>query len=125
MTLENIHKGDSTVTIDGHVVDLGLPIMEAVEVGSLIVISLNDYHLSPDDPFNGRNIVAFDKDGNEVWRIEAFWHTVEARDGRRVPASYTGIDLGEDGKLYAYQGHGYTCEIDLKTGKIVDAEYTR
>ncbi len=74
----------------------------------------------------GRNVLALDKNGNEVWRIEPFAHTVKARDGsREVPAPYTGIDLAEDGKLYAYQGIGYICEIDLKTGKILHEEQTR
>lgn len=73
----------------------------------------------------GRNILALDKNGNEVWRVEPFTHMVKARDGRVVPASYRSFDLGKDGKLYSFQGIGYVCEIDLKTGKIVDAEYMR
>lgn len=86
---------------------------------------LDLYDLTSDDPLKGRNVVAFDMSGDEIWRIEPFWWTVKSRDGRKVPDSYTQIRLGEDGKLYAYQPIGFICEIDPKTGKILSEHQTR
>ncbi len=126
MTIEGFRKRDTSITIDGNAVDLQYPIYDALEAGGVAILRLNYYNMPPDDPLKGRNIVALDRNGKEVWRIEPFWHMVESNDrSRKVPAAYTGIDLGEDGKLYAYQGIGYICEIDLRTGKIIHEEQTR
>jgi hypothetical protein len=81
--------------------------------------------LPTDSPFKGRNIIALDQNGKEVWRVESFWHTIKAKDGRRIPSSYSHLWIGEDGKLFAEQPIGYICEIDLKTGKILQEKQTR
>lgn len=125
MTVENFHARDTSITINGHVVEIGLPIMDVVEVGELHILRINDFTLPSDDPVVGRNVVAIDQDGHEVWRIEDFWYKIEDRDGRRIPDSYSHIQIGKDGKLYAFQPIGFLCEIDLKTGKILHEKQTR
>lgn len=126
MTPQDSSAETTTVTIGGRTIELGSPIDETLRIGELLLVRLDLYDLPPDDPMKGRNVLALDKNGEEVWRIEPFWHKVKAKDGSRdIPDSYIGFDLGEDGKLYAYQGIGYICEIDLKSGKILHEEQTR
>lgn len=122
MTAKNIRKGDTSVTISGKVIDIGLPIQQALDLDDLLILRMDDYELPSDDPFNGRNVTALDPAGNEVWRIEPFWHKVTAKDGRRVPSSYGTIHVGGDGKLYVYHPIGFMCEIDVKTGNILHEE---
>ncbi len=125
MTVDKFHKRATSITVNSHVVELALPIMETVEIDGLHVLRIDDISLPSDDPKVGRNIVALDQDGNEAWRIEDFWHKVGDRDGRKVPDSYSHIRVGDDGKLYAHQPIGFICKIDLMTGKILNEKETR
>jgi len=125
MTQKDERQEETSVEIGGNVVELGVSIDEALALGDILIVLLNLYDLPSEHPFKGRNIVAFDRNGAELWRVEPFWHTVKAKDGRKIPDSYRSIRVEDDGKLYAFQGVGYVCEIDLKTGKIVGEEFTR
>ena len=126
MNVNEIAKGDTSVVIDGTRVDLQLPILESIVHDNLLILRLNDYSLSWDDPHIGRNVVAFMADGKQEWRIEGFWWKVNFKDHtHKVPDSYSQIRIGEDGNFYAYQPIGFICEIDLKTGKILHEHQTR
>lgn len=115
----------STVTIGGKEVDLQLRVDQAVEFNGKTIVVVSHFELPPDDPNFGRNVIAFNGDGSEAWRIKPFWHKVKARDGSMVPDPYDGLRIDKNGKLIAFQGIGYRCELDPKTGEIINAEYTR
>lgn len=116
----------TSVVVDGKVVELGASVEETLAIGDIHIVLLNLYDFPSDYPFKGRNIVALNKDGNELWRVEPFWWTVKAKDGtRKIPDSFSHIHIGDDGKLYAEQPIGFICEIDLKTGKILQERQTR
>lgn len=125
MTIPDFREGETSIFIKDKMVDLEIPILDILELDEIFLVLVEDFDLSPDDPNVGRNIIALDKSGNVVWRVQPFWHTVRAEDGRKVPDSYRSLRLEEGNKIYSYQGIGYVCEIDPQTGKIIGEEYTR
>jgi hypothetical protein len=50
MTAETVGKGDTSVTINGKVIDIGMPVQEALNVGDLLILRTDDYDLPSDDP---------------------------------------------------------------------------
>lgn len=60
-------------------------------------------------PFNESNLYLLDARGRIVWKAEK----PEAR------ALFSKIKLNEDRTLSTFTTHGYLCEIDLNTGKII------
>ena len=114
------------IKINGKEIYVQYPVVKTVEVGEKTIALFDLYDLPSEHPFKGRNVVAYDANGKEVWRIQAFWHHVRSHDGNReIPDAYAGIRRGENGKLLAFQGIGYTCEIDPDTGQIIGEEHTR
>lgn len=60
-------------------------------------------------PFNESNLYLVDSHGSIAWKAEK----PEAR------ALYSKIKLNEDRTLSTFTTHGYLCEVDLKSGKII------
>lgn len=126
MNVNEITKGDTSILMDGKKINIKLPILQSITYDKILILLLNDYGLSCEDPHVGRNVVSIASGGREKWRIEAFWWKVKCKDHlHKVPDSYSHIRIGEDGKLYAYQPIGFICEIDPETGKILSEHQTR
>ena len=125
MTMTNVKKGDTSVSIGGRTIQLEGPVLQSLEIDGLLLLRLKHFNLPSDDPKIGRNVIALDRDGNEVWRIRSFWWEVESLDGKMVPDPYSNFSLREDGTLIIYQGIGYRCELDPKTGELLTQEFTR
>ena len=90
---------------------------------TVVLLYTGDYEKG--DPMVGRNVLGFDGDGNEAWRVEDHGYTIGPDDVNRVPQSFMSIWIGpESGKLKA--GIPYMLfSLDAKTGMLSDPEYNR
>ena len=106
----------SFVEFDGKRIELDKRVEESISLGdkAIVLFYVNDYEVG--DMMVGRNIVAYDKDGNELWRVED--HGLRRRSERRAPDAFFDIRLDEEGRLWGGTP-GIYLEIDLGTGKII------
>ncbi len=81
------------------------------------VVILDVYDCPYDFPNRARNVVAFDAEGNLLWRIEPMKVTFTGRDGKEHPHPYFGIEKHPDGTLWAFGAMGSLRPVDLATGR--------
>ncbi len=64
---------------------------------------------------DGRQLVAFDKDGAVAWRVDVMAEgKMEVKQGTPVIRHL----LIQDGELFATCGKAYSYKVDVKTGKV-------
>ena len=103
----------------GRRIDTDKRIEDVIDMGdkAIVVFYVNDYEMG--DMMVGRNILAYDEDGNELWRVED--HGLRRRSERRAPDAFFDIRLDQEGRLWGGTP-GVELMIDPETGKILDAE---
>jgi hypothetical protein len=108
LTIEN----DSVVCSRGNIKGVH-PVLDAREIGERVLV-LYDYMAFPrGEP--SRNLFAYDLDGNQLWRAEGIG--LGAVDGYTSFLSESPLVLGN----FA----GYSCTIDVSTGKVIDTVFTK
>jgi len=91
---------------------------KAVAIGNELVVLFDKWaEADRHTPFD--NVVCLDESGKVLWRIQEF---TEVR-GRS--SFYTGISLNEKNELLAYNPMGFSCRIDIETGKIIDYAFVK
>ena len=101
-----------------------------IEIDKKIIVCMSSWNKddrkrSESFGFNeGRNIQAFDLEGNKLWEVETIVPTC-ADDIRRNINDYTGFII-ENGKLIAENLNSNSNEytIDMQTGKILESKFT-
>jgi hypothetical protein len=78
---------------------------------TVIVLTLGTSKLAKEEA--GRNVRAFDANGNLLWQIEASSHGVV-----QSPNPYTKLTKRNDRSLTAYNVNGIEYVVDLQTGKV-------
>ncbi len=113
----NYEKVDEkTLLIGGKKVNFGQSVKEVLDLGDRLVVRLYVDDFEVGDMMVGRNIVAFDEDGNELWRVED--HGLRRPGAPDVPDAFFDIHVDEEGRLWGGTP-GIYLGIDLETGKIV------
>lgn len=96
---------DGRDTIQGNIILPYRKVDHVVEIDGVLVLLLE----SRDLELAGRNIVAVDSSGREIWCIED--------PKTRTPSdSFSGLGI-ENGDLIAHSWPGYFYKVDPKTGK--------
>ena len=101
------------VLVAGEYWDLERPILDAHRIGDKIVVVF-DYMSFPRDK-QARNLMAFDLQKNHLWTAEH-------------PTNGTGdtyIQILSEEPLRVSNFASFDCRIDLETGKLLDAEFTK
>tara|TARA_R110002110_G_scaffold198346_1_gene408574 strand:+ start:1516 stop:1890 length:375 start_codon:yes stop_codon:yes gene_type:complete len=119
-------REDGSLDVDGRIVRFPQRIYKFVEYQDIIVICLVNRNIDPADPMVGRNILALDRQGNLLWRVED--HGFEYQDpdaDRLLPQPFIG--LGVNPKINKLRGVlPYVCvTIDEKTGGVSDPVINR
>ena len=106
----------SFVEFAGKRIELDKRVESSIDLGDKVIVLfyVNDYEMG--DMMVGRNILAYDEDGNELWRVED--HGLRRRSERKAPDAFFDIHVDEDGRLWGGTP-GIYLEIDLETGKII------
>ena len=121
-----VDRSGKTLTINGRAIEFDQKVDEVVEFPDRVVIRLRVDDFAVVDPLVGRNILAFDRTGEMVWRIPANGLTRPSRYGGETPGAYFGLWIDKkDGKLKTGIPSGWTFEIDPETGEPSKPEITK
>ena len=93
--------------------DLDRPVLDVHQIGTKIVVVF-DYMSFPKGE-QAKNLMAYDLDQNLLWIAEH--PTTEATD--------TYVEIVEETPLKAWNFACYFCEIDIETGRLLHAEFTK
>ena len=116
---------DESVRINGEAHSFGMEILEILELRDRIIVLFENYEWPDEDPNLGRNIFAYDANGNELWRVQDAEVMIGGRTTEQdVSSGYTDLQLKDDGKIYAW-AMDWRHELDPETVKISNPEYFR
>jgi hypothetical protein len=101
------------VLVDGEYWDLGRPILDAHRIGDRIIVVF-DYMSFPQHK-QARNLMAFDLQKTHLWTAEH--PTNETTD--------TYVHILSEEPLRVSNFASLNCHIDLETGKVLDAKFTK
>ena len=115
---------DSTIFLNGKTLKFEWKIREVVPLSDRVLVRFSILSFPEQDPNAGRNIFAFDSDGNDLWRIEDAHVKVKGRTVSEVSQGYTDIERTEDESLFAWVLE-WRHDLDPETGKISNPKYFR
>ena len=114
---KTIHIGDKSITFD-------VPVREFLELSDRVLVRVSNFTWPETDPDFGRNIFAYDLDGNALWRVEDARVMVGGRTVDEVSQGYMAFQRGDDGKIYVWI-LDYRFDLDPETGKVSNEKYFR
>ena len=101
-----------------------MDVSEILKLPDRVLVMVNNYGAPETDPDFGRNIFAYDLEGNALWRVEDARVMVGGRTVDKVSQGYTGLRQGKDGTIYAW-AMDWRHVLDPETGKISNPKYFR
>lgn len=114
------HKGDRVIVIEGRAVSLPCKVSVALPFQNHVVVLLNTYELTDDDPGTARNVVALNREGQELWRIEETNHLYVGNDGKKHSWPWADFGRREDGSgFWIFSPAGYEFGFDPMTGAVL------
>ena len=120
-----VSKSGKTLNINGNTISFEQRVNEFVELADRVIVELYVDDFEVGDPLVGRNILAFDENGEMLWRIPATGVTRRSVLGGETPEAFFGLWLGDDGKVKTGTPNGFDWDIDPDTGKISNPIFTR
>ena len=93
--------------------DLGRPVLDARQIGAKVIVVF-DYMSFPKRQ-QAKNLMAYDLNRNLLWIAEH--PTTEAAD--------TYVNIVDENPLKAWNFACYVCEIDIDTGRLLHAQFTK
>ncbi len=103
----------SRVLVDGRWLRFGKPVLQAERIGDRVLVIFDYMYYDQKKP--AQNLVAFDLHGKELWKAE---NPTEMRTD-----AYTNFLEGEGLRVGNFAG--YSCTIDLDSGKLIEAQFTK
>jgi hypothetical protein len=96
----------------------------------LAIFMIDVYHEKDEDNKReeNRNIFAVNEQGEIVWQIEEVpdeYCGIDSKTKEIVKESYLGLWINEKGILKVGIGRGYDFDVDIKTGKLSNPEFTK
>lgn len=115
-----------TLIVSGRRISMPYPIEQILPLPDKVIVLLNDEDMPSDDPLMGRNVAAFDKDGNMAWRIPLSTVTFIDDHDREWPCPYSYLAFAEDGcTIQVYETSGVRHDLDPATGELSNSLFTR
>ncbi|WP_232685979.1 hypothetical protein [Halobacterium zhouii] len=109
MTDPDVTFDGQTLYIDDSVVEMSDPIKETLVYDDLVIVCLEP----PGQTDIRDNVVAYDFEGQQVWRIDPV--TTEDYSTSLI---YVGLSESDDGKLIAHNWNEASYEVDPETGAV-------
>lgn len=109
--MTNLHYDDTVLTIDGESVTLECEITQVVEADGVVLAVL---YPPEGEQHDGRNVIAFDTDGNQLWR------SARPED---APSHLFGELYKEGGDVIGWSWNSNEYKIDLETGELENLGY--
>lgn len=121
----NIRWKENFVFVGSKKIDLGGIIADVLEVEDRVIIRfLADQYADTEPSDDWRNIIALDKNGNFLWRVESPLHKNDMRTEGYANVFFN-VYVSEDGVLQASLWGGFQADIDLETGKLSNPKVVR
>lgn len=125
-----------SLIINGHTIEFQQRIATVIPLSDRVPVHLKSKDFAFGDKLVGRNLLAYDLNGKELWRVEDQGVTIGARredtvtqpdesGRRRVPQSIFYIFYDEDDETITAALPIADLTIDPKDGKILDLEVRR
>jgi hypothetical protein len=102
------------IIVNGHQWDTKHTVLDAVEFGDIIVV-IYDYMEFPKHGV-AKNLYGYSHEGHNIWIAEN--PTTQTNDG------YVNFLKGKKG-LWVGNFAGYSCQINPKTGRLIEAIFTK
>lgn len=92
------------------------------EIDGLIVVHFSTRDYAFGDPLVGRNVIALNRKGEFVWRIESSGLTATSRVDRKtiVPQAVLSIVKSPRSGNLSVRFQQITATVDIETGKLID-----
>ena len=104
--------------------ELEKPILKVLDLPDRVLVLLDNERYPASDPNKNRNLIAVDKNGRFLWRIEESKPIM--RDGEPDPDPFIGMRLENDGqRVVVCDMDGLTLDLDPKTGGLSNPVFTR
>ena len=116
---------DKELCINGRSIRFDQRIAKWVEVDGKAVLLLNSDDFEKGDELVGRNIVAYDEQGEFVWRIEYHGYKVTNRDGVDVPQAFFGLWIDKESGILKAGIPVAVFDVDPETGMFLKVELDR
>ncbi|MCI0507454.1 MAG: hypothetical protein L0Z73_15275 [Gammaproteobacteria bacterium] len=108
---------NSTVTIGGRSWDAGKPVVDALWKNGMVLL-IFDYMQYPENKV-ARNLEGFSENGERLWIAENPTDTPNEAYTEFLPDDMqSGVDTVSVGDLA-----GFTCNVDITTGKLINVVY--
>jgi len=112
------------MSFEGRKISFDQRIAEAIELDGVTAIRLKTADFEYGDENVGRNVLGYDNQGNRLWIVED--HELKiGRKGKKVPQSFLGIYISQDGGKLKGVTPSVIFTIDPKTGKLSEPELNR
>lgn len=113
------------ISINGKEVEFPQRVKKFVETHGLTIVLLKVSDFETGDELVGRNILAYDPQGNLAWRVEDHGFTIRNREGVYVPQAYFGLWIDKDSNALCAGIPVADFEIDQSNGMLLKMEQSR
>ncbi len=122
--MQDGERAQTSVNLAGRNISFDQRIAEVIEFEGVTAIRLKTADFEYGDEKVGRNVLGYDNQGNRLWIIED--HELKiGRKGKKVPQSFHGIYISQDGRKLKGVTPSVIFTIDPKTGKLSEPELNR
>ena len=111
----NYSVKDGVLKLQGEVVELPYPSVQAIDLQGLIIVRVEPTF----GEIYNRNVIALDGDGNFKWQI------VESPHGTELDKPYTSISVTTDDRLIVGNWNGVDYAVDLGDGSISTKSFNK
>lgn len=114
------------VTIDGKSHQLEYRIDSILVLPDHVIVVFHSESMSEADPNYDRNVIALDRNGKMLWRIQRAIGEMH-HEGKIYLSPYIGVQWFGDQRrrVVAVELRGFTHDLDVETGKISNTLFTK
>lgn len=105
-------NADKIINIGGQSIEMEYSIRKKVEYASQIVILIYDKAVI------ANNVISYDKQGNELWRINDILNI-------KRPTGNVDIQKENESTLIVYSSQGMIFRIDIEKRQLIEKEFQR
>ena len=107
-----VNANGKVLIVEGKDVELEYTIRKILEYSAQVIVLVYDSVIIPN------NIISFDKNGNELWKINDILEI-------QRPTGNVDIQKEDEGILLVYSSLGMIFRIDIQKKKLIDKQFLR
>ena len=107
-----VNANGKVLNVDGNHVEVEYTIRQILEYSTQVIVLIYDNVIIPN------NIISFDKNGNELWKINDILEI-------QRPTGNVDIQKEDEGILIVYSSLGMIFRIDIQKKKLLEKQFLR